>query len=104
MLIIYYKDEIVTSQDYLLIFLYLFVTIFLVIILLSIKNNDIYEETIKYSKFISLIFKVYSREEVNFYLDKVKVDYPNATHYCYGYVLEGSPSSEDLISLSITYP
>ena len=63
--------------------------------MLSIKNNDIYEETIKYSKFISLIFKVYSREEVNFYLDKVKVDYPNATHYCYGYVIDNDIKSSD---------
>lgn len=65
------------------------------IILLSIKFNDKYEETIKYSKFISLIFKVYSKEEINYCLDKVKEDYPNATHYCYGYVIDNDIKSSD---------
>lgn len=65
------------------------------IILLSIKNNNIYEEVIKYSKFISLMFKVYSRDEVNDRLDKVKQDYPGATHYCYGYVIDNDIRSSD---------
>lgn len=67
----------------------------MVINLLSIKKNDRYEETIKYSKFISLVFKVYSKEEVNYYLDKTKKDYPNATHYCYGYVIDNDIKSSD---------
>lgn len=95
MLIIYYNYEITSSQYYLLIFQNLFDTISLVITLLSIKNNDIYEETIKYSKFISLIFKVYSKEEVNYYLEKTKEDYPNATHYCYGYIIDNDIKSSD---------
>ena len=57
--------------------------------MLSIKNNDKYEYIIKNSKFISLIFRVYSKDEVNIYLDKIKKEYPNATHYCYGYVIDG---------------
>ena len=65
------------------------------IILLSIKKNDLYEEIIKYSRFISLIFKVNSKEEVNYYLDIVKNDYPNATHYCYGYVIDNDIRSSD---------
>ena len=40
--------------------------------MLSIKDNDKYEEIIKYSKFISFIFRVYSKNEVNDYLDKIK--------------------------------
>lgn len=63
--------------------------------MLSIKSNDKYEEIIKYSKFISLIFKVYSKEEVNYYLDKVKEDYPNATHYCYAYAIDNDIKSSD---------
>lgn len=63
--------------------------------MLSIKSNDKYEETIKYSKFISLIFKVYSKGEVNYYLEKTKEDYPNATHYCYGYVIDNDIKSSD---------
>lgn len=65
------------------------------IILLSIRTNDKYEETIKYSKFISLIYKVYSKDEVNYYLDKVKDEYPSATHYCYGYVIDNDIKSSD---------
>lgn len=65
------------------------------IILLSIKKNEVYEETIKYSKFISLIFKVYSKDDVNYCLNKVKEDYPGATHYCYGYVIDNDIRSSD---------
>ena len=65
------------------------------IILLSIKKNDIYEEIIKYSKFISLIFRVYSKDDVNYYLDKIKEDYPGATHYCFGYVIDNMVKSSD---------
>ena len=63
--------------------------------MLSIKNNDKYEEIIKYSKFISFIFRVYSKTEVNDYLDKIKKEYPNATHYCYGYVIDNDIKSSD---------
>lgn len=65
------------------------------IILLSIRKNDIYEEVIKYSRFISLIFKVYSKDDVNYYLNKAKEDYPGATHYCYGYVIDNDIRSSD---------
>lgn len=61
----------------------------------SIKNNDIYEETIKYSKFISLIYKVYNKEEVKYYTEETKKTYPNATHYCYGYVIDNDIRSSD---------
>ena len=61
----------------------------------SIKNNDKYEEIIKYSKFISLIFRVYSKEEVNKTLNEIKKEYSNATHYCYGYVIDNDIKSSD---------
>ena len=38
----------------------------------SIKNNDKYELIIKNSKFISLIFRVYSKDEVNDILYSIK--------------------------------
>ena len=63
--------------------------------MLSIKENDKYEEIIKYSKFISLIFKVYSKKEVEEYLNKIKKEYPNATHYCYAYVIDNDIKSSD---------
>ncbi len=61
----------------------------------SIKINDKYEEIIKYSKFISLIYRVYSKEEVNNYLNKIKKEYPSATHYCYAYVIDNEIKSSD---------
>lgn len=61
----------------------------------SIKNNNKYEETIKYSKFISLIYRVYTKEEVKEYLNKTKESYPSATHYCYGYVIDNDIKSSD---------
>ena len=61
----------------------------------SIKNNDKYELIIKNSKFISLIFRVYSKDEVNDILDSIKKEYPNATHYCYGYVIDSDVRAND---------
>ena len=61
----------------------------------SIKNNNKYEETVKYSKFISLIYRVYTKEEVKEYLNKTKESYPSATHYCYGYVIDNDIKSSD---------
>lgn len=61
----------------------------------SIKNNDKYELIIKNSKFISLIFRVYNKDEVNDILDSIKKGYPNATHYCYGYVIDSDIRAND---------
>lgn len=63
--------------------------------MLSIKNNDMYEETIKNSKFISLIFRIYSKDDVKNYLDFAKKKYPNATHYCFGYIINNDIKSSD---------
>ncbi len=65
------------------------------IILLSIKNSNKYEETIKYSKFISLIFRVYNEEEVKKIINNIKKEYPSATHYCYAYIIENNIKSSD---------
>ena len=61
----------------------------------SIKNNDKYELIIKNSKFISLIFRVYSKDEVNDILYSIKKEYPNATHYCYWYVIDSDIRAND---------
>lgn len=41
------------------------------------------------------MFKVYSKEDVNYYLDKVMRDYTGANHYCYGYVIDNDIKSSD---------
>ena len=61
--------------------------------MLSIKNNYKYEEIIKYSKFISLIYRVYTKEKIYKYLEDIKKEYPGATHYCYGYVIDNDMKS-----------
>ena len=51
----------------------------------TIKNNTINEIIIKNSRFICLLIKINS-VDINNILDKIKTDYPKATHYCYAYL------------------
>ena len=61
----------------------------------TIKNNSIKEIIIKNSKFITLLYKVYSLEDIKNTLVNVKTLYPNATHYCYAYILNNEKRSSD---------
>ncbi|MGM9876444.1 MAG: IMPACT family protein [Bacilli bacterium] len=61
----------------------------------SIRDNDKFEMVIKNSKFISLIFRVYSKDDVNNILNSVKNEYQGATHYCYGYVIDSDIRAND---------
>ena len=61
----------------------------------SIRDNDKFEMVIKNSKFISLIFRVYSKNDVNDILNSVKYEYQGATHYCYGYVIDSDIRAND---------
>lgn len=63
--------------------------------LLSIKNNDKYELIVKSSKFISLLYKINNIDEINDILNNIKKEYPNATHYCYGYTIDNIVKSSD---------
>ena len=54
----------------------------------TISNNIEYTWTLKKSKFITNIFFVNSKEEVNFYLNQIKQKYEGATHNCYAYILD----------------
>lgn len=60
----------------------------LVISMRTIKNNNSNEIIIKNSKFICLIYKIDSDNIISI-LNKIKEEYPKATHYCYGYVYNG---------------
>jgi len=53
----------------------------------TIKNNSIYQYEIKKSKFITLLYKVNTIEEVNEILLSVNKTYSDARHCCYGYKL-----------------
>lgn len=61
----------------------------------TISNNSIKEISIKNSKFITLLYKVYSLEEIKNLINNTKDLYPNATHYCYGYILNNTKKSFD---------
>lgn len=61
-----------------------------------IKEKVTYQEEIKHSKFITLLYRVNDMEEVNYYLKKVRDDYKGATHYCYAFnLLNTSGYSDD---------
>lgn len=61
----------------------------------SIKNNSINELIIKNSKFITLLYKVDDINKINYYLDKVRETYKDATHYCYAYIISDIKRSSD---------
>ncbi len=60
----------------------------------SVNNN---ENTIiiKNSKFICLIYQVDSKSKISELLTNAKKIYPNATHYCYAYILENEKHESD---------
>lgn len=61
----------------------------------TIKNNVKNELIIKNSRFITLLIKITSKDEVNKILDDLKKEYPKATHYCYGYIIDDYKKSSD---------
>lgn len=61
----------------------------------TIKENIINEFTIKNSRFITLLIKINNLEEINNELEKVKKQYKDATHYCFGYILDEKQKASD---------
>ena len=61
----------------------------------TISNNSKYEIVIKNSKFITLLYKIKDVSNVDYILTNVKKEYPNATHYCYGYIIDNYKKSSD---------
>lgn len=53
----------------------------------SILTKEIYEITIKNSKFIGVIIPIESLDDVKYNITKLKEKYKNATHYCYAFKL-----------------
>lgn len=60
-----------------------------------INKNCKNELIIKNSRFITLIFKVETKEEIEKLIEKTKIKYPKATHYCYAYILSGYKKASD---------
>ena len=61
----------------------------------TIKENSGYEFIIKNSKFITLLIKLSDSNEVGLVLEKVKKEYPKATHYCYCYIIGDKKYAND---------
>lgn len=61
----------------------------------TIKNNARNEIIIKNSKFITNLIKVNSPNDVKSILSNIKKEYPNATHYCYGYIIDNDIKASD---------
>lgn len=61
----------------------------------TISKNSIYQYEIQKSKFITLLYKVTTIEEVNFYLEQVKTLYKDATHYCFAYKIQNIQKFSD---------
>ena len=54
----------------------------------TINKNIKNELIIKNSKFITLLIKIKTKDEIESILKEVKSTYPKATHYCYAYKIE----------------
>lgn len=61
----------------------------------TIKNNYISEIEINKSRFITILYKVDSVDLVKEKIDLVKSLYKDATHYCYGYIIDDNKKSSD---------
>ncbi len=60
-----------------------------------IKNEFEEEIIIKNSRFITIIKKINSNDEIDKCLEYAKTKYPKATHYPYAYILENKKKSSD---------
>ena len=61
----------------------------------TISNNIKHEIIINKSRFIALLYKVKSEEEVKIYLNKIKTEYKDATHYCFSYIIDNTKRFND---------
>lgn len=55
----------------------------------SIKNNIDNTIIIKKSKFITKLYKINNLDEINKIINELKINYKDATHICYAYIING---------------
>ncbi len=58
----------------------------------EVKENEI---IIKNSRFITIILPINSNSNIQEIINKIKVSYPTANHYCYAYLTEDYQKSSD---------
>ena len=61
----------------------------------TINNNSKYELIIKNSRFVTLLYRVNNVDNIKNILDNVRLEYPEATHYCYAYIINNIKKSSD---------
>ena len=61
----------------------------------SIKEKSISELEIQKSKFITVLYPIHNIEEIKEALLEAKKEFPNATHYCYAYILDQNERCSD---------
>ena len=62
----------------------------------TINKCHKYELIIKNSKFIALAYNINNVNNINKVLEDIKLEYPNATHYCYAYnICEYKKANDD---------
>ena len=55
---------------------------------MQIQSSVVFKQTINRSEFICLLHRCFTIEQAKAYVAKAKQDYPQATHYCYAYLLD----------------
>ena len=61
----------------------------------TVKSKSVNEIIIKNSRFITLLFEVFDDTDINEIFEKVKIEYPKATHYCYAYITKSFKKASD---------
>ena len=61
----------------------------------TIKENITSKYEINKSVFITKLIKINNEEEININLEDAKKEYKDATHYCYGYILDNKQKASD---------
>ena len=61
----------------------------------TIKVNCENSLEIKKSIFITCLYKVYTMADIEKYLQEVKDEYKDATHYCYAYIIDNIKKASD---------
>lgn len=61
----------------------------------TIKENIKNEIIINKSRFITRVYKVSDKKEVDDILNNIKKEYKDATHYCYAYIIENTKRFND---------
>ena len=60
-----------------------------------INTNYEYKYEIKHSKFIAIAYPIQKNKDINLLLDKIKLEYPKASHYPYAYKIDNSQGFSD---------